>query len=105
MQPDTLLERFNAKKSSGIGATKDFLSIKGTKGQVENVTQKAKTLNDRLGFKCLHYSVTESSGFVEITVLKKQHGTEESFGIRTVENTAKHGTEFEQFNKVIEMKK
>jgi len=58
-----------------------------------------------LGFKCLHYSVTESSGFVEITVLKKQHGHEVSFGIRTVENTAKHSTEFEQFNKIIEMKK
>ena len=48
-----------------------------------------------LGFKCLHYSVTESSGYVEITVLKKQHGHEVSFGIRTVENTAKQGHEYE----------
>lgn len=36
LQPDTLLERFNARRENRIGNTKDFLEIKGTSGQVEN---------------------------------------------------------------------
>jgi len=36
LQPDSLLERFAAKKANGISHNKDFLEIKGTKGQIEN---------------------------------------------------------------------
>ena len=37
LQPDTLFERFAARKQNQVGATKDFLDIKGQKGmQMEN---------------------------------------------------------------------
>jgi tellurite resistance protein len=32
LQPTTLLERFAARKSNQVGATKDFVAIKGQKG-------------------------------------------------------------------------
>jgi len=56
---------------------------------MENTTTTAGVLNDTIGFKCLHYSVTESAGTVEITVVKKNDDQDVSFGIRTVDNTAK----------------
>jgi len=48
----------------------------------------------------LHYSVTESSGSVSITVLKRKVGHELSFGIRTIEGTAKENSEFERLDKI-----
>ena len=101
LQPDSLLERFAAKKANGLSANKDFLEIKGQKGQIENTTQATGVLNDTIGFKCLHYSVTESSGTVDVTVIKKKADDDVSFGIRTVANTAKEGSEYESLNKVI----
>ena len=101
LQPDSLLERFAAKKANGVGATKDFLEIKGSKGQIENTTSVQGNVNDLIGFKCLHYSVTESAGTVDITVIKKKDDQDVSFGIRTVENTAKEGSEYEGLNTVV----
>jgi hypothetical protein len=43
--------------------------------------------NDMIGFKCLHYSVTESNGHVELTIIKKVN-QEMRFGYRTVSDTA-----------------
>ena len=40
-----------------------------------------------MGFKCLHYSVTESSGSVEITIIKKIE-MEVTIGYRTIADTA-----------------
>jgi len=71
LEPDTLLERFAARKANQLGATKDFVEIKGVKGQIENVSAQVENANELIGFKCLHYSVTESSGHVELTIVKK----------------------------------
>lgn len=72
LQPTTLLERFAARKSNQVGATKDFVAIKGQKGQIENdLAGGVKNPNELIGFKCLHYSVTESSGTIDITVVKR----------------------------------
>jgi len=100
LEPETLLERFAAKKKAGVAATRDFVAIKGkdkvvAQGQVEHA--KARTVEDGnplLGFKCLHYSVVESTGVVELVVVKKAPNKEFRFGIRTVEDSAKAGTEF-----------
>lgn len=32
LEPESLFERFAARKKAGLGATKDFLEVKGTKG-------------------------------------------------------------------------
>ena len=72
-------------------------------GQMQNIGVTASIKNDLIGFKCLAYSVTESNGFVEITVVKKTSQQDFTFGIRTIEDTAKMGSEFEAFNKIIEL--
>jgi hypothetical protein len=48
------------------------MKIKGSKGQLEHSskTDKVKVMNDMVKFKCLHYSVTESNGTVDITIVK-----------------------------------
>lgn len=79
--------------------------MKGQKGQIENIGAKVEQENELLGFKCLHYSVTESSGFVEITVIKKVVNQDLTFGIRTKDGTAKHPSEFEKMDEVVTMKK
>lgn len=61
--------------------------------------------NELIGFKCLHYSVTESSGFVEITVVKKVINQDVSFGLRTKDGTAKDSTEYNKLDEVYNMKK
>jgi hypothetical protein len=33
LEPESLFERFAARKKAGMGTTKDFLAVKGTKGQ------------------------------------------------------------------------
>lgn len=105
LQPDSLLERFAARNANKLGPTKDFLSLKGQKGQIENQHGGVEQENELIGFKCLHYSVTESSGFVEIHVIKKVVNQDLTFGIRTLDGTAKHPTEYEKIEEVITMKK
>lgn len=72
---------------------------------MENETEKVEEENDKIGFKCLHYSVTESSGFIEVTVLKKFGVHEVSYGVRTVDNTAKNSKEYNSIDKKVTMKK
>lgn len=45
--------------------------------------------NPNFGFKCLHYSVTESAGHVEITVKRKNPTASDVIGVRTQDGTAK----------------
>ena len=42
----------------------------------------------------MHYSVTESSGIVEVVVTKKVLSYEVVFGVRTIDGTAKDQTEY-----------
>jgi len=48
-----------------------------------------------LGFRCLHYSVTESNGTVEICIVKKAIGQELTFGWRTVADSAVDPKDYE----------
>lgn len=63
--------------------------MKGTTGQInkEVKVDEIKSPNPYVGFKCIHYSVTESSGSVEITIIKKC-AMEVTIGYRTVADTA-----------------
>lgn len=54
-------------------------------------------LNDFVGFKCLHYSVTESSGYVELCIVKVSTA-EYTFGVRTIEGPAKEGKDYKPYN-------
>lgn len=100
LQPDSLLERFAYRKQANMGTNKEFIKLKGSKGQVDHSNDAGKVVNESevACFKCLHYSVTESSGTVEITILNKRQ-QEMTIGVRTVEDTAtspKYFTRYEE---------
>lgn len=46
----------------------------------------------------MKYSVVESSGKVEITVLKKQKNSSFEFGVRTIKDTAEPGKDYKDIN-------
>lgn len=106
LQPDSLLERFAYRKQGGMGGNKEFIKLKGAKGQIDHsVTQgKVEIENEIVGFKCLHYSVTESNGHVEVTIVKKAP-QELTIGVRTVADTAISPKDFTHFDDVITMTK
>jgi Ca2+/Na+ antiporter len=70
LEPEALLEKFAYKKANKIGKNADTFEMKGMKGQIEEDApgSNSKNNHDMVGFKCLHYSVLESSGNVELTV-------------------------------------
>jgi hypothetical protein len=88
-----------------LAPTREFLEVKGLAGQVERDDIKAQVHNEKVGFKCLHYAVTEASPTVDVVVVKKATGQEIEFAIRTVQDTAKEGADFTALNKVVQMKK
>jgi hypothetical protein len=67
-----MFERFKARKAVGAATGKEFLSVKGTVAQSENKLAKddERAGNPQVRFKCLSYSVAESSGTVDIMVEK-----------------------------------
>ena len=78
-----------------------------TKGEVfraENLLASkldSSVKNENFGFQCLHYSVSEASGFLRIKVQnkKKKKG---SVGVRTVEGDAKDKTDFDAIDVILE---
>lgn len=105
-EPESLLERFAAKKANKVGKNNDFLKLKGNiKGQIENDTpQLSDTIkNEYIGFKCLHYSVTESAGTAKVTVIKRIANQSITFGVRTVQDTALEGKDYKPINQRITM--
>jgi hypothetical protein len=107
LQPDALLERFAHRKSRAAGNTKEFIKLKGSKGQVahEEDEKKVKEENELVGFKCMHYSVTESNGHVEITIVKKILNQELTLGVRTVPDTAQPPKDYTHIDEVIHLAK
>ena len=100
LQPEKLLERFAYRKRSAANA-KDFVRIKGSKGQLdhdEDARKHVKEENDLVGFKCLHYSVTESNGHVEVTIVKKLINQDLIVGVRTVDDTAVSPKDYKEIN-------
>lgn len=93
-----MFEKFAARKANAIGSTKEFLEIKGQKYQQETNLAPIHHANDMIAFKCTHYSCTESCGTVKLTVCKKNKHQDVTFGIRTVDGTAKASTEYAQYD-------
>jgi hypothetical protein len=73
--PETNIERIAYRRNVGaqLATKRDFVVVKGTIGQAELHVENTNklTLNEKVGFKCLHYSVTEGSGLVTITIVKE----------------------------------
>jgi hypothetical protein len=77
---------------------RDFIKLSGAKGQVDHEHDPSKVTytNDQCCFKCLHYSVTESAGHVEITILNKMK-YDFMVGVRTVADSAVPPKDYEEF--------
>ena len=60
--------------------------------------------NKKIGFKCLHYSVSEALGFIAIPVLNKT-GEECKIGVRTLDGDAKAGDDYVHIDTTLEFKK
>lgn len=71
----------------------------------EEARKHVKEENDLVGFKCLHYSVTESNGHVEITIVKKLINQELIVGVRTVDDTAVSPKDYKEINQEIQFGK
>eukprot|EP00351_Strombidinopsis_sp_SopsisLIS2011_P003746 CAMPEP_0116877698 /NCGR_PEP_ID=MMETSP0463-20121206/9445_1 /TAXON_ID=181622 /ORGANISM="Strombidinopsis sp, Strain SopsisLIS2011" /LENGTH=182 /DNA_ID=CAMNT_0004525173 /DNA_START=1072 /DNA_END=1620 /DNA_ORIENTATION=- len=90
LSPESPLERiaFRLQVAKYTTNKKDFLRLeKGTQGQIENETKVSTSLNDIIGFKCLHYSVAESSIHVNL-VIEKKKSEEFTFWVKTRDGTA-----------------
>ena len=78
--------------------------MKGSSGQLDHdeaARKHVKVENDMVGFKCLHYSVTESNGHVEVTIIKKVPGREILVGVRTRDDTAVAPKDYHAIDKQI----
>lgn len=77
LKPQSVIaERLKYRKTIGslISGRQKVTVVKGEKNIEELKTAKdmfnKAELNDKIGFKCLHYSVTESVGFLTVKILK-----------------------------------
>ena len=105
LQPESLFEKFAYRKAHNLAGSKEFLAMKGQKFQVENQpTKPILRENKVIGFKCMHYSVTESAGTVKLTIIRKTPDIEITFGVRTREDSAKVGKDYDGIDNVITMK-
>ena len=71
LEAENLIDRIAHRKQAGQSEKKNFVKMKGTHQQLEHKVSEKADANPNVGFKFIHYSVTESSGYVEITIVKK----------------------------------
>lgn len=67
----------------------------------EGSRKHVKEMNELVAFKCLHYSVTESNGHVEITIVKRAINQELVVGVRTRDDTAVAPKDYKETNEII----
>jgi len=66
--------------------------------------EKVKVSNEFVKFKCLHYSVTESNGTVDI-IIEKNVGNEFTFGYRTKNDSATSPKDYQHVDQTVTMRK
>lgn len=99
LQPEKCVEKTKYRRKAADGS--NIIRPSGPK-QTEHANEDdrkhVKIENDHIGFKCLHYSVTESAGHVEITIIKKMMNHELNVGVRTIDDTAVAPKDYKAFN-------
>jgi hypothetical protein len=105
-EPVSSLEQVAYKRAFGkvLATKREFSIMKGEIGQAEHAVEGQELLeyNKDIGFHCLHYSVTEASGVVQVKIKKEKKGLMR-FGVRTVEDTAKAVEDYIPIDEVFEM--
>jgi solute carrier family 8 (sodium/calcium exchanger) len=99
LQPEKCVSKSQFRRKAADGSRMIQPSgPKQTEMNAEESRKHVKVENDHIGFKCLHYSVTESAGHVEITIIKKMMNHELSVGVRTIDDTAVAPKDYKAFN-------
>ena len=107
VEGDKMLTRIQYRRQVGSNmAGKRPVVAKGEKlklehAHAEHIDEKLK--NPDYGFKCLHYSVSESSGHIKIHVIKKTSGAGR-VRVATVDAEAKAGEDYEPVDTVLDFK-
>lgn len=109
MEPKSVIGRMKYRRVIGnhLSGRKPFVVVKGMKKQMENMqvgNLKKSELNPYVGFKCLHYSVTEGAGYLEVTVHKKTPDALE-IGVRTLDDTACAPDDYHSIDETLVFKK
>lgn len=106
LQPEKCVSKSQFRRKAADGSRMIQPSgPKQTEMNAEESRKHVKVENDHIGFKCLHYSVTESAGHVEITIIKKMMNHELSVGVRTIDDTAVAPKDYKAFNQEIKFGK
>lgn len=105
LQPRSVIDRVKYKRivANQLSGRKPFIVVKGMKKQVENQlaeSLKKTELNPHVGFKCLHYSVTEGAGQLKVLIYKKTNYALE-IGIRTRDGTATAPDDYHSIDQVL----
>lgn len=96
LEADNLVERIAHRKTA---AAENKNPQKGQKENKQHHHAQLKPIaspNPKIGFKYTHYSVNESAGFVELTIIKKV-AEEFSFYIKTRDGAAKTPEDYETY--------
>lgn len=64
---------------------------------------KDHQLNREVGFKCLHYSVTEGAGTLKVDIVKRSKD-ELKVGVRTIDDTANAGEDYKAVDEILSFK-
>jgi len=107
VQGGSMLPRIKHRKQVGNAMTGKRPVIE--KGEIfkaehalaENLDEKSK--NPDFGFKCLHYSVSESSGSLRVIVVNKKKGAGK-VRVRTIDAEALAGEDYGAVDTVLEFK-
>ena len=75
--------------------------IKQEHVHAEHLDEKVK--NEFFGFKCLHYSVSEASGSLQIHIINKKGYACKVF-VKTIDAEAHAGEDYEKVEEIIEFK-
>ena len=100
---DNAVERIQYRKEVASNGRRDFIRLdKGEKGQ--SSTEKTQSVNasKTVSFRHLKYQVSESNGHVSIFIEKKV-SKEVSFYVKTTDDTAKAGEDYEAIDMLVIM--
>lgn len=103
VEGEGLIKRIQYRKQVGIQQKKQVVA-KGEIYKAEHVSADALDEVDKhpcFGFRCLHYSVSESSGTIRIHVVNKQK-TAGAVRVVTIDKEAKAGDDYEKVDTILE---
>ena len=106
LEGDSLISRIKYRKQVGASNVRPEL-MKGQIYKFEHESAdhlKHEDKNPNFGFKCLHYSVSESAKFLKVIILNKS-GLKASIRVKTRDGTALHNEDYMPVDKVLNFEK